>query len=120
MFLPKTGRRKADPAYLGFIATLPCVAHFARGGVFLFGVQVAHIRYGDLAQGKPGYGMGDRPHDRWTVPLCHVCHAQQHAMNERAWWEALHVDPIRLAASLHDGDRTTEAGIAAIISACAA
>ena len=26
--------------------------------------------------------MGIKPHDKWTVPLCHSCHSEQHMRGE--------------------------------------
>ena len=41
----------------------------------------AHIRHGFSG------GMGLRPPDNLTLPLCHMCHALQHAIGEVAFWQ---------------------------------
>jgi hypothetical protein len=59
--------------HLGFVASLPCV---------LCGEKsiAAHIRIGG------GGGMGLKPHDSHTVPLCHLHHSKQHNEGERTFW----------------------------------
>lgn len=57
--------------------------------------------------------MGEKPSDRWTVPLCVGHHRQakdsQHTTNEREWWHALNIDPIALAQALHTRSGDAEA-----------
>lgn len=46
-------------------------------------IEVAHIRLGTDG------GMGKKPSDFWTVPLCggpEGCHARQHREGERTFW----------------------------------
>lgn len=43
-------------------------------------VECAHVRIGS------GAGMGEKPDDWRTVPLCHECHAIQHKDGERTFW----------------------------------
>lgn len=40
----------------------------------------AHVRDGELA------GMGSKPDDDLTVPLCASCHADQEANRGAEWW----------------------------------
>lgn len=48
--------------------------------------------------------MGQKPHDRRTLPLCCGHHREgpkaQHAAGERAWWEARSIYPPALCADL--------------------
>lgn len=64
--------------------------------------EAAHIRYGDIDRGKRHSGIGERPDDKWTVPLCQKCHAHQHTMNERRFWEIAGIDPLEVAEKLFD------------------
>lgn len=91
---PKHRRMKPSgksPAYLDLIRALPCV---------LTGrpAEAAHVRYGDPSRGKPETGMGQKPHDRWALPLCPELHRLhkgcQHDSNEREWWSQWGIDPI--------------------------
>ena len=43
--------------------------------------EAAHVRAGN--QG----GMGLKPSDYRTVPLCHDCHAKQHSVGEGKFWD---------------------------------
>lgn len=69
--------------------------------------EAAHIRYGDTSYGKFATGMGQKPDDKWTVPLCADCHRNgsekrkaQHQMNERKFWEQEGIDPLEVAIEL--------------------
>lgn len=54
--------------------------------------EAAHIR-----KGSDG-ALGRKPSDRFLVPLCTHCHAQQHAKGEDSFWSGR--DPQTLAAKL--------------------
>jgi hypothetical protein len=45
-------------------------------------------------------GLGEKPSDKWTVPLCRSCHADQHKNNERLWWKKREIDPLMVATLL--------------------
>ncbi len=72
-------------------------------------IQAAHIRMVDRRVAKPITGMGTKPPDCWTVPLCGECHSLQHGGGERGFWEAHGIDPIFVAMALfiHSGDHLT-------------
>uniref|UniRef100_A0A2A4YRR0 Uncharacterized protein n=1 Tax=OCS116 cluster bacterium TaxID=2030921 RepID=A0A2A4YRR0_9PROT len=46
-------------------------------------------------------GMQEKPHDKWTVPLCAWCHREgpnaQHKMNECKFWKERNIDPVETA-----------------------
>lgn len=95
--LPK---RMPDPRrnarHLAFVRSLPCC---------ICGMpapnEAAHIRAGNDG------GMGVKPSDRFTVPLCFNDHRDQHTVGELAFWSGHGVDPMGLAAHLwtHSGDQ---------------
>ena len=65
-----------DAKRLAFIRTLPCCVCHSPGPS-----EAAHLRMG------LGGGMGMKPKDSWTVPLCHRCHSKQHnGAGEVAFW----------------------------------
>lgn len=66
--------RKAEK-HLRFIRNLPCLVCGA------YGSEACHIRYGT------GGGMGLKPHDKFTVPLCHDHHMLQHSVGEVSFWD---------------------------------
>lgn len=96
--------RVSDRGYLSFIHDLPCIVTGRRGE----GVQGAHVRYGSIPHGKRDTGAGEKPDDRWVVPLWHEEHADQHAHGERGWWQRKGIDPLCVAALIysayHAGD----------------
>lgn len=99
--------RQHDPAHLDYIRTLPCVCCMN-----CIETEAAHIRYSDARAGKVNAGVGAKPHDRWTVPLCGKHHREQHAAgNERKWWEGIGIDPIYLAMSLYSVSGDQDRGL---------
>jgi hypothetical protein len=64
---PKSGERWRVPKHLDWIRTLPCSVAGCNGASV-----PAHVRQ------HTGGGSGLKPPDRFTVPLCHVHHMEQH------------------------------------------
>lgn len=89
-----------DEAHLKFVRQQPC-CHFkgcSRPS------EAAHIRMGCPARGKFPTGMGIKPSDCWTVPLCGYHHREgpdaQHRMSEEEYWKFRGIDQFALALSL--------------------
>lgn len=91
---PPKRRPKKRGDYLSFLHELPCVV------TGRMGVQAAHLSYKSTMHGHFGRGKGTKAPDRFALPLCPEEHAAQHAMNERAYWEAKGIDPHALANTL--------------------
>ena len=88
-----------DEKHLAFIRSLPCIACGNN-----ISTESCHIRYSDLRVAKRQVGVGEKPSDVWTVPMCHDCHlgkGGQHSMNERAFWQRVGIDPILIALALY-------------------
>jgi len=65
-------------------------------------VQVAHIKFADGRILKPlSSNIGMKADDRFTLPLCIVHHAAQHAVGERKFWQSYHLDPVLIALHLY-------------------
>ena len=88
--------RAKFPKHLDFIRQLPCVVCHDNTAT-----EAAHLRYGDRRAAKPQTGMGIKPDDCWTLPLCSKHHAEQHTMGERIFWSRGAVDPVFLALALY-------------------
>lgn len=77
-------------AHLAFIRELGCVIDGRPA-------EAAHIRFADIARGKPHTPMARKPGDNWVLPLCPECHRTgpdaQHRGNERAWWAGKGIAP---------------------------
>ena len=103
----RSARQHAN-SHLAFIRTLPCTVCGSR-----WSVEAAHVRYADSSYGKCKTGMGTKPDDRWTVPLCAECHRTgtdaQHAENEHVWWRARGIDPLNVAMRLYGASGDEEA-----------
>jgi hypothetical protein len=99
MTLRQREPRVKDRKYLGYVAKMPSVVSGREP------VHVAHVRYGDIERGKRHTGMGEKPSDKWTIPLTpdeHMHGARsQHANNEKDWWESHGIDPIAVCIELY-------------------
>jgi len=95
---PKRPKREMSPPHLALVRRLPCLSCDADPAG-----EAAHLRLG--ARG----GTGLKPDDRWTVPLCHRCHMEQHDAGELVFWLRLRLDPIRIAIRLHAASPNIEA-----------
>lgn len=91
--------RQRDDKHLAFIRTQPCCLPFCKREA-----EPAHLRMANLTIGKEPTGKGEKPHDRYTVPLCPYHHRSgvdcQHNSNEKEWWERTGINPWAIAASL--------------------
>jgi len=88
--------REHDKKHLKFVAGLPCIICANN-----LGVDAAHIRYSDYRVDKRPVGIGEKPDDIWTVPLCRMHHMQQHSMNEREFWSVFGIDPVFYALAIY-------------------
>lgn len=99
MTLRQRDPRQEDPKHLAFVRTQPCCLPFCKREA-----EPAHLRMGNLAIGKDPAGKGEKPHDKFVVPLCPYHHRIgidcQHNNNEKEWWDRTGLNPWAIAASL--------------------
>lgn len=88
--------RERDEAHLQFIRSLPCLCCLDNTAT-----EAAHIRFSDRRAAKVNPGVGQKPHDYWTVPLCGKHHREQHSGNEEAFWDFQMIDPLFVAMALY-------------------
>lgn len=91
--LPKRIPKKANrsirwksPAHCNFVRSHACSVCASE-----VGIEVAHVRNGT------GAGMGQKPHDWYTVSLCKICHTLQHKIGEKSFWDEAKIEPLTLA-----------------------
>lgn len=87
--------RQHDEKHLRFVRGLPCT--ICGNNVE---TQAAHVRFACGWAAKRNTGLGEKPDDRFTVPLCGKCHREQHDMNEREFWIQRGKDPVCIALAL--------------------
>lgn len=91
--------RQRDEAHLRFVRAQPCCLPFCKREA-----EAAHLRMGNLSIGKEPTGKGEKPHDKFTVPLCPYHHRDgadaQHKSNESEWWQLRGINPWAIAADL--------------------
>jgi hypothetical protein len=92
--------RVTDPAFLAFVRTKPCCVCVEAPPS-----QAAHIRMSSLALGKRECGKGEKPDDKWSVPLCPLCHldgdVSVHRVGEEWFWRIVGLNPFAIAALLY-------------------
>lgn len=90
----KVGKAKPgrDEKHLALIRQLPCIKCGKSP------CDAAHVRKADAEHGKAPGIM--KPDDKWTLPLCHKHHMEQHREGENEFWARLGVDPIALCLKL--------------------
>ena len=106
-----------DPAYLVKVRQLPCICC----GMEPPGIEAAHVRMQSAAHGKRG-GIGKKPADRWTIPLCGGpggCHAEQHESGELKFWHAVGLNPLYVCERLYAQREDVVAMRAVILAAIA-
>lgn len=96
--------RTTNEAHCAWIRTLPCLITGRRDRI-----ECAHIRYADSRFAKRETGKGERPDDRWTVPLCRDMHRHQHEFDERSWWKFAQIDATQVALALWNVSGDSEA-----------
>lgn len=105
--------RERNAKHLAAVRRLPCL----RCGRVPAG-EAAHVRMACREAGKRETGMGETASDRWTLPLCPAHHVwakdAQHRRGERAYWQELGIDPVKVAAALFEATGDIEA-MAAIV-----
>lgn len=92
--------RQRDERYLDWIRQQPCCICGFDGGV-----EAAHLRVGSINDGKRYTGMGEKPSDKWALPLCTYHHRMQHSMREQEFWSRYGLDPFALALHYHARER---------------
>lgn len=96
---PKPRPQVRSANHKTFIRQLPCAV------CGLVPSEAAHIR-----SGTDG-GIGMKPGDRFTLPLCHFHHLEQHSVGERSFYADLGIDPTGLANRLWTVSGDLRAGI---------
>lgn len=111
---PRSSSRGAcerDEGHLALIRKLPCL----KCGQDPCGVA-AHVRMASAPHGKPNAGMGVKPDDQWTVPLCDEHHREQHQLGELQFWHEAGVSPVLLALQLYTASPDLERMRAVVFS----
>ena len=87
--------RMSDPKYLAWLRTQRCACGCLKGPP----CDAAHLRAGSAKYQKRHVGLGEKPDDKWALPLTHACHMAQHEYgHEIGWWfDVKLIDPFALA-----------------------
>lgn len=108
MTLRQRQPRERDKSHLEYVSKLPCVIT-GRGPV-----QVCHIRFPSIAYDKRQTGKGEKPDDRWVLPMIPEMHAEQHSGNEEVFWERHGIDPLAVAKLLYACSGNIQEGLKVI------
>jgi hypothetical protein len=94
-------RRYRNREHLRSIVKMPCLVCGRKPS------DPHHLRY---AQPR---ALGRKASDEFTVPLCRMHHREVHrAGDERAWWKAANIDPLKVAHKFWKDTRLNEGRIA--------
>ena len=86
--------RERDEAHLSAIRKCQCLYCGLDAGC-----EAAHVR---MSRGRgTGGGMGMKPSDKFTVPLCVNCHREQHSVGEQTFWDSIDLDPLWAADKIY-------------------
>lgn len=100
MTLRQRDPRVECPAFLAFVRRHACCACGAPPPS-----QAAHLRMSDARYPEKVCGVGMKPSDRWSTPLCADCHLDapdaQHKVGEPEFWKRVGINPFELAANLY-------------------
>ena len=90
--------RVSDPKYLAWLRKQRCACCGQTGPS-----DAAHLRASSGQYGKSS-GIGQKPDDRWALPLKHFHHMAQHDHgNELDWWKSRGVsDPFALCIEYYE------------------
>ena len=89
--------RQHDEKHLAFIRQLPCIVCQDNTSV-----ESCHIRMSDGRIAKQNPGIGAKPDDKYTLPLCGKHHREQHSMNEHEFWFVKYrIDPILTSLAIY-------------------
>ena len=92
--------RIEEPDYLDWIRKLPCLVCLRPSDPYLGRTHPAHIRYNDARFGA-FTGGGERPDDRFSLPLCVKHHVEQTDVGEGPqYWEGLGMTPHAMCLAL--------------------
>jgi hypothetical protein len=96
--------REEDARHLAAIRQCPCLGC----GEDPAG-EAAHVRTASAAHNKRSTGIGEKPDDKWTVPLCKDCHREQHRVGELHFWYAIQLSPFLICERLFAASPNVEA-----------
>jgi hypothetical protein len=110
--------RQKDAGYLEMIRQLPCVScRMDPCG------EAAHIRMARAAAGWGKVGLGEKPDDVRSLPLCPECHRNGnnslHVVGEQPFFDALGIDPVPICQALQRLAPNVEGMRAAVFAATA-
>jgi hypothetical protein len=92
-----TPRRYRNRQHLRYVIQQPCLICGRKPS------DPHHLRY------LQPRALGRKPSDEFAVPLCRVHHRAAHrAGDERAWWQATGIDPVKIARKLWTHTRVEE------------
>lgn len=94
----RMGTREApqqrSPAHLKWIRGHECAVHGKQGHICEGRIEAAHVR-----RGTDG-GLGVKPSDKYTLPLCSIAHGEQHQIGESAFEKKYGIRMLDIAVKL--------------------
>jgi hypothetical protein len=95
--------RGLDAEHLKLVRQLPCLICKETP------VDAAHVRYSSPVYGKRNTPMGQKPDDKWALPLCRKHHDEQHRTGELTFWYQQDISPFLVCVKLYEHTGNLEA-----------
>lgn len=95
--------REESPSHLAAIRKCPCLGCGEDQRI-----EAAHVRTASAAHNKRS-GIGEKPDDKWTLPLCKDCHREQHKVGELHFWHHIQLSPFLVCERLFAASPNVEA-----------
>lgn len=96
--------RQRDKGYLGALHELRCLRCGAPPPIEAAHIRMTNVEWGQRAGVRTGAGMGEKPSDCWTLPLCAACHrtgpTAEHKIGTIRFYREWGVDPHAIAYAL--------------------
>ena len=102
------------PKHRAFIRSLPCCVCACSAPSECAHVSMRHFGGATIPYTEQKFkGKNGKTHDKWTVPLCMLCHYNQHVAGEHSFWRDQGINPLELAKALwaNTGNLTAARGI---------
>jgi hypothetical protein len=98
--------RQHNEKHLAWIRQLPCCV--CQNNIE---TEAAHVRFSCIEIGKRKVGIGEKPHDKWTVPYAAIIIGCSTLGASDSFWKAVGKDPIAIAQELWANSGQHGAGV---------
>jgi hypothetical protein len=119
--IPAREPRQHNERFLRALRRLPCLVCGVSGRTEAAHIRMTSAEWHEKTGARTGAGAGEKPHDRWALPLCAMHHREgpqaEHVIGTLAFWKLHKMDPHKIASELYAAFPNEKRMAAAIINA---